>query len=121
MWPSLTSPYAKIENGARSWPSHRASAAAIFIGCWRNITLASVSPLTAVSSPAMTTVTSPSRSEVRITGMCFLRARWKAAMPTMKAPPTRNAAVMVWKNWVTAVSWVSTRQKSVRLGAAAPR
>lgn len=54
-----------------------------------------------------------------MTGMCFLRARWKAAMPTMNAPPTRKAAVMVWKNWVSAVFCVSTSQKSV--SSARPR
>ncbi len=73
----------------------------------------------AVPMPAMIRVTRPSRSEVRITGMCFLRARWKAEMPTMKAPPTRKAAVMVWKNWVSAVFWVRTSQKSV--SSARPR
>ncbi len=73
----------------------------------------------AVPRPAMIRVIRPSRSEVRITGMCFLRARWKAEMPTMNAPPTRKAAVMVWKNWVTAVFWVSTSQKSV--SSARPR
>ena len=40
-------------------------------------------------------------------------------MPTMKAPPTRKAAVMVWKNWASAVFWVSTCQKSV--SSARPR
>lgn len=73
----------------------------------------------AVPRPAMIMTTRPSRSELRITGMCFLRARWKAAMPTMNAPPTRKAAVMVWKNWVSAVFWVRTCQKSV--SSARPR
>ncbi len=61
----------------------------------------------------MTTVTRPSRSEVFIVATCFLRARWKAAMPIMKAPPVRKAAESVWKTWLRAVFWVSTAQKSV--------
>ncbi len=61
----------------------------------------------------MTTVTRPSLSEVFISRMCFLRSRWKAEIPTMKAPPVRKAAERVWKAWASAVFWVSTSQKSV--------
>ncbi len=113
LWPLSTSPYAKTENGAGPSLSHSASAAAIFIGCCRNMTLPSWSPLIAVSAPAMTRVTRPSRSDVRITLTCFLRIRWYAAMPTMNAAPVRKAAVSVWKTTTSVVSWVSTFQKSV--------
>lgn len=61
----------------------------------------------------MTSVISPSRSDVRMTLMCFLRIRWKAAIPTMNAAPVRKAAVSVWKTTTRVVSWVSTFQKSV--------
>lgn len=77
------------------------------------MTLPRVSPLIAVNRPPIARVTRPSRSEVRITGMCFLRIRWKAAMPTMKAPPVRKAAEKLWKTWLSVVFWVSTSQKSV--------
>ena len=76
LWPLLTSPTAKTEKGAPFWPSHSASAAAIFIGCCLNMTLPRVSPLIAVSAPATTATTSANRSEERITAMCRLRARW---------------------------------------------
>lgn len=89
------------------------------MGCCSYMTLPSRSPLIAVPIPAMIMTIRPRRSELRITGTCFLRARWKADIPAMNAPPTRKAAVMVWKNWVSAVFWVSTSQKSV--SSARPR
>lgn len=104
--------------------SQSASAAAIFIGCWRNITLASESPLSAVPRPKTTASTRPSRSEVRITatfsgaaaalpGLRLAFQRWNEAMPTMNAAPVRKAAVRVCRTTVTVVSWNSTLAMSV--------
>ncbi len=82
----------------------------------------------AVPSPAMTVTIRPTRSELRIAPI-FLRSfspaawpaacrrlafhRWYEATPMTNAPPARKAAVMVWKNCVSVVFWVRTRQMSV--------
>ncbi len=122
LWPALTLPTAKIENGAGAWVSQSASAAAIFIGCCLNMTLASESPVRAVPRPKTTARTRPRRSEVRIAAVRFGSApssrrlvlqRWKEAMPTTNAAPVRKAAVRVCRTTTTEVSWNSTRAMSL--------
>ncbi len=113
----VTSPTAKIENAAGSSVWHRASAAAIFIGCCWNMSLPCTSPLIARTANATTPTQVPSLSELRQTPFSsdFFH-RCQAPMPTRNVAATANAPAIVCGKAARVVLLVSTAQIEVRRG-----
>ncbi len=108
-------PIVKRENDAGAEVSHRASAAAIFIGCWLVMTRACRSPVMATAAPATRSVTAPTRAAAVNAAVSLARSRrsLQSATPATNAPAVMNEAAIVWGNVTSTVELVITAQKSV--------
>jgi hypothetical protein len=101
------------EKDAGATVSHRASAAAIFIGCCSVMMRACRSPLTTTPTLATSTVTSAAFIDGRNTSSAFPRRSCHALIPTTKMPAVTKHDVIVCAKAPTAVELVSTAPKSV--------
>ena len=114
------SPMVSSAKAAPFSPWHSASADAIFIGCWVNMSLACQSPVAVMASPEMSIVTTPRTTAGRYTVRAVasspartLRTIHQAAIPATNVPAVRNEAAMVCGKAASKVMLVSTAPMSV--------
>ena len=109
----MRSPIVSREKLAPSVVLYKASAAAIFMGCWVSIWRACVSPMKQVPSAESSVTTMAILATVMKVSFCWSRRMCHAAMASMKTAPVRRAAKSTWKYAPKNVELVMTAQKSV--------